>query len=93
MSFLQEHIYIFYQIIDLKEVVAYKNQEDSMMIKEIIEVVIVANLAEEAEITEITEITEMEEIKEEVGEIILEEVEEQEEAGVVIEKDFLLWMI
>ncbi len=90
MSFLQEHIYIFYQIIDLKEVVAYKNQEDSMMIKEIIEVVIVANLAEEAEITEITE---MEEIKEEVGEIILEEVEEQEEAGVVIEKDFLLWMI
>ena len=76
-----------YKIIDLKEVEAYKNQEDLMMIKEIIEEVIVANSAEEAEITEI------EEIKEETGGIVLEEVEEQEEAGVVIEKDFLLWMI
>jgi hypothetical protein len=76
-----------YKIIDLKEVEAYKNQEDLMMIKEIIEEVIVANSAEEAEITEI------EEIKEETGEIVLEEVEEQEEAGVAIEKDFLLWMI
>ena len=66
---------------------AYKNQEDLMMIKEIIEEVIVANSAEEAEITEI------EEIKEETGGIVLEEVEEQEEAGVAIEKDFLLWMI
>jgi hypothetical protein len=76
-----------YKIIDLKEVEAYKNQEDLMMIKEIIEEVIVANSAEEAEITEI------EEIKEETGGIVLEEVEEQEEAGVAIEKDFLLWMI